>query len=146
MIAAGGLPGALAITVIGRLHSASWANYGAGLAGTHGVPFFTSQQDPILGTSITLDLGNSYAQPTSGLIALGFQQASLHTGLGGDLLLIPALLVPITFSYGADSFVWSIPNDPALFGFEIDLQAVEVDPGAVKGVSFTQGLQLVLGF
>jgi sugar lactone lactonase YvrE len=146
VIAAGGLPGALAITVIGPRHSASWANYGTGLAGTHGVPFFTSQQDPVLGTSITLDLGNSYGQPTSGLIALGFQQASLHTGLGGDLLLIPALLVPISFSYGSDSFPWSIPNDPALFGFEIDLQAVEVDPGAVKGVSFTQGLQLLLGY
>jgi hypothetical protein len=27
----------------------------------------------------------------------------------------------------------------------IDLQVVEADPGAVKGVSFTQGLELVLG-
>jgi sugar lactone lactonase YvrE len=145
VIAAGGLPGALAITVIGTRHSAIWANYGAGLPGTRGVPFFTSQQHPILGTTITLDLGNSYGQPTSGLIALGFQQASLHTGLGSDLLLFPVLLVPITFSYGSDSFLWSIPNDPALFGFEIDLQAVEADPGAVKGFSFTQGLELVLG-
>jgi len=146
VIPAGGLPGATGIAIVGAHHTASWSNYGTGLSGTHGVPFFTSQQDPVLGTTITLDLGNSYGQPTSGLIALGFQQASLHTGLGSDLLLIPALLVPITFSYGSDSFPWSIPNDPALFGFEIDLQAVEVDPGAVKGVSFTQGLQLVLGF
>jgi DNA-binding beta-propeller fold protein YncE len=138
-----GLPGALAIGVIPR--SAKWSNYGSGLAGTNGVPSFTSRNDPILGRTITLDLGNSWGQPTSGLIALGFQQASLHTGLGSDLLLIPALLVPITFSYGADSFPWSIPNDPALFGLELDLQAVEADPGAVKGVSFTQGLQLLLG-
>ena len=146
VIAAGKLGTSLSILVVGARHSATWANYGAGLAGTHGVPFFTSQQFPILGTSVTLDLGNSLGQPTSGLIALGFQQASLHTGLGGDLLLIPALLVPITFSYGADSFLWSIPNDPTLFGLEIDLQAVEADPGAVKGFSFTQGLELVLGF
>jgi hypothetical protein len=52
---------------------------------------------------------------------------------------------PISFSFGGDSFTGTIPNDPALDGFEIDLQVVEVDPGAVKGVSFTQGLQLLLG-
>jgi len=146
VIAAGGLGGALAITVIGRRHSASWENYGAGLAGTHGVPFFTSQQDPVLGTSITLDVGNSYGQPTSGLLVLGFQRASLHTGLGSDLLLIPALLVPISFSFGSDSFTGTLPSDPALLGFALDLQTVEADPGAVKGFSFTQGLELVLGF
>ena len=72
VIAAGGLPDAIAITVIGSRHSASWANYGAGLAGTHGVPFFTSQNDPILGTTITLDLGNSLGLPTTGLLILGF--------------------------------------------------------------------------
>ncbi|HET6162505.1 MAG TPA: hypothetical protein VFG37_02485 [Planctomycetota bacterium] len=146
VIAAGGLPGALAITVIGSRHSASWANYGAGLAGTHGVPFFTSQNDPILGTTITLDLGNSLGLPTTGLLILGFPRTSLHTGLGSDLLLVPVLLVPISFSYGADSFSGTLPNDPALLGFALDLQAIEADPGAVKGVSFTQGLELVLGF
>jgi streptogramin lyase len=145
VIPKGGLAGATSIAFAGNRHTASWTNYGTGLPGTQGVPFFTSQADPVLGTTITLDVGNSYGQPTSGLIALGFQKASLHTGLGSDLLLIPALLVPITFSYGSDSFAWSIPNDPALLGLEIDLQAVEVDPGAVKGVSFTQGLELVLG-
>ena len=143
VIGKGGLPGALAIGVISR--GASWSNYGNGLAGTHGVPFFTSQNDPFLGSTITLDLGNSYGQPTSGLLLLGFQQASLPTGLGGDLLVIPALLVPISFSYGANSFTGTLPSDPAFDGFELDLQAVEADPGAVEGVSFTQGLQLLLG-
>jgi hypothetical protein len=32
-----------------------------------------------------------------------------------------------------------------LCGFVLDLQVVEADPGAVKGVSFTQGLEIVLG-
>jgi len=146
VIAAGWLGGAIAITVIGTRHSASWENYGSGVPGTHGIPFFTSQNDPILGSTITLDLGNSYGQPTSGILVLGFPRASLHTGLGGDLLLIPVLLVPISFSFGANSFTGTLPSDPALLGFALDLQAVEADPGAVKGVSFTQGLELVLGF
>jgi hypothetical protein len=145
VIPAGGIAGAIAIAIAGSHHSSSWSNYGSGVAGTHGVPSFTSQQDPALGATLTVDAGNSCAQPTSGLFFLGFQQASLHTGLGGDLLLIPVLVLPITFSYGGDSFTGTIPNDPALYGFEIDLQVVEADPGAVKGVSFTQGLQLLLG-
>ena len=146
VVPVGGLPGGLAITVIGRRHSASWENYGSGVPGTHGVPFFTSQNDPILSTTITLDLGNSYGQPTSGVLVLGFPRASLHTELGNDLLLIPVLLVPISFSFGANSFTGTLPSDPALLGFALDLQAVEADPGAVKGFSFTQGLELVLGF
>ena len=144
VLAPNSLYGAISIAVIPAL--ASWTNYGAGVPGTHGVPFFTSQQLPILGTTITLDLGNSYGQPTSGILVLGFPRASLHTGLGGDLLLIPVLLVPISFSFGANSFTGTLPSDPALLGFALDLQAVEADPGAVKGVSFTQGLELVLGF
>jgi hypothetical protein len=146
VIPAGGLPGAIAIAIVSASHTAAWSNYGTGLAGTNGVPVFTSQQDPVLGATITVDAGNSYAHPTTGLFFLGFQQANLHTGLGGDLLLIPVVVLPITFSYGGDSFTGTIPNDPALFGFEIDLQVVEADPGAMKGVSFTQGLQLLLGY
>jgi streptogramin lyase len=145
VLAAGTLPDAIGMTFFGSAHTAAWSNYGSGVAGTHGVPSFTSQQDPVLGATLTVDAGNSYAQPTSGIFFLGFQQASLHTGLGGDLLLIPVIVQPITFSFGGDSFTGALPNDPALDGFEIDLQVVEVDPGAVKGVSFTQGLQLLLG-
>jgi len=28
----------------------------------------------------------------------------------------------------------------------LELQAIEADPGAAKGVSFTQGLEMVLGY
>jgi hypothetical protein len=39
-----------------------------------------------------------------------------------------------------------VPNDPALAMVPIDLQALEADPGAAKGVSFSAGLELVLGY
>src|SRR5262245_14568273 len=41
------------------LTDASWTNYGAGFPGTLGVPAFTARADPELGTTLTLDLGNS---------------------------------------------------------------------------------------
>jgi Tol biopolymer transport system component len=126
-------------------HDASWTNYGSGVAGANGVPAFIANADPVLGTTITLTLDNSSGQPTLGLLFAGFQRSNLHTGRGGDLLVLPAYVLPISFSYGGDTFSWSIPADLALAGAMLDLQAVEADSAAPKGVSFTAGLELVVG-
>ncbi len=125
---------------------ATWTNYGAGFPGTNGVPSFTSSGDPALGTTITLDLANSCGQPTVGVVFAGVERATLHTNRGGDLLLLPLLAIPITFSYGGNQLPWSIPADDALAGLTIALQAVEADAGAAMGVSFTAGLELAVGF
>jgi len=125
--------------------AASWANYGAGFPGTNGVPAFTAQQNPAFGATIDLDLANSSGVPTVGLLFVGFQRTSVHSGWGGDLLVVPALVVPISFSYGGDTFSGGIPNDWSLCGVTVDLQAIEGDAGAAKGVAFTAGLELVLG-
>jgi Tol biopolymer transport system component len=124
---------------------AAWSNYGAGFPGSHGVPTFTSQQNPAFATTITLDLENSYGNPTVGVLFVGFQQTSIHSNWGGDLLVVPSLVVPTSFSYGYNSYAGEIPDDWSLCGMTLDLQALEADPGAAKGVSFTQGLQLILG-
>ena len=140
------LPGGVAIAVYRPLLPASWTNYGSGFPGTNGVPSFTASQPPILGTMTTLDLANSLGQPTVGLIFVGFTRIDLPSSWGGDLLVDPALTLPVTFSYGFDSFDWNVPNDYVLAGVTIDLQSIEADPGAAKGVSFTAGLELVLGY
>jgi len=125
---------------------ASWFNYGAGWPGTHGVPTFTAQGAPILGTIVTLDVQNSLAKPTAGVLLVGVTQADLRSSWGGDLLLLPVLTIPISFSFGGDSFSGLLPLDNALVGSNVDLQVLELDPGATKGVSFTRGLDLVLGY
>jgi len=139
-----GLSGVYAMTVLRP--QASWSNYGAGFPGTNGVPAITSASDPELGTTVTVDVVNSYGQPTIGLLIVGFQQTFIHSSLGGDLLVVPSFVLPITFSFGSDSFVGALPNDPSFVSTELELQVVELDPGAAKGVSFTQGLELVLGY
>jgi hypothetical protein len=126
-------------------NDASWSNYGAGFPGTNGIPALTSQQNPAFGATVTVDLANSYAMPTVGLLFAGLQRTSLHSSFGGDLLVVPVLTLYITFSYGGDSFTGTIPNDYQLCGLAVDLQAIESDPGAAKGVSFTPGLELVIG-
>ena len=40
----------------------------------------------------------------------------------------------------------TLPDDPALHFFELFLQVIEADPFASKGLSFTPGLKLHLGF
>jgi hypothetical protein len=126
-------------------HVASWTNYGSGVAGANGVPGFTASADPVVGTTITLGLDNSSGQPTLGLLFAGFQRANLHTGREGDLLVLPAYVLPISFSYGGNAFDWVLPADLMLAGVTVDLQAVEADAAAPKGVSFTAGLELVVG-
>ena len=70
------------------------------------------------------------------------------TSDGGEaipVLVAPTLLVPFSFSYGSDSFTGTLPTDVELCGSSIDLQVLELDAGAPFGVSFTPGLELVLG-
>ena len=124
---------------------ASWSNYGAGFPGTNGVPTFTAQSNPGLGTTLTLDLGNSSGNATTALLLLGFQRTSIHSRWGGELLVVPALTLLVALPASGASFNGNIPNDDALCGFTLDLQAFESDPGAARSVSFTQGLELVLG-
>jgi WD40 repeat protein len=125
--------------------SASWSNYGSGFPGTNGIPSLTSRSNPTIGSTVTIDLSNSSGQPTVGLLFIGFQKATIPTNLGGDLLVVPALTILVTFSYGGDWFTGSIPKDEALCGTTIDLQSIEADPGAAKGVSFTPGLDMTIG-
>ncbi len=124
---------------------ATWSNYGAGLSGTYGVPSFTAQQFPAFGATVIVDLANSLGAPTVGLLVVGFQRANLPTHFGSDLLVLPAVIQPITFSYGGDSFTGTIPDDIDLCGVTIDLQGIELDSGAAFGVSFSQGLEFVIG-
>jgi WD40 repeat protein len=124
---------------------AIWLNYGDGFPGTNGVPNFTSQADPVLGSTLALDLDNSYGSATFGLLFVGLGRAEIPTTWGGDLLVAPLLTFGLTLSAGVTTISGQIPNDPSLCQLAVDLQGFEADPGAVKGVSFTQGLELILG-
>ena len=124
---------------------AIWLNYGDGLPGTLGVPDFTAQTDPVLGSTLTLDLGNSYGNATVGLLFVGFQRAEMLTSWAGELLVVPTLTSWISIPAVGTTITGNVPNDPSLCQLAIDLQVLEADPGAVKGVSFTRGLELILG-
>jgi len=124
---------------------ASWSNYGDGFPGTNGIPSLTSRADPVIGSTVTLDLTNSSGNYTVALLLLGFQRAQIPTSWGGELLLVPSLGLLLAIGPGGAVIAGDIPSDDTLCGLAIDAQALEVDAGASEGVSFTPGLELVLG-
>jgi hypothetical protein len=124
---------------------AIWSNYGSGVAGTLGVPNFTAQSDPVIGSTFALDLDNSYGIATYGLLFVGLGRAEIPTTWRGDLLVAPLLTFGLSLPAGVNTLAGQIPNDPSLCQLTVDLQVFEADPGAVKGVSFTQGLELIFG-
>jgi hypothetical protein len=125
--------------------NASWNNYGAGFPGTHGIPSLTASANPVLGTQISIDIGNSLGLSTPGLLMIGASQASVPTNRGGTLLVAFDLLVPLSIDAGGSSLTGSVPSSPDLCGISAFLQTIEIDAGAAFGWSFTPGLELAFG-
>jgi hypothetical protein len=125
---------------------ASWNNYGSGWPGTNGVPGFVPLRNPAVGKTLTLDLDNSAGIRTVGTLLIGFNPASIPSGKGGTILVDPLVYLPISIPAGGLTITDTVPDNPALYGFHIYMQALEGDLGASKRVSFTPGLDLRFGF
>jgi hypothetical protein len=120
-------------------------NYGSGFPGTHGIPQFYALTLPSFGQVCSLWVDNSYGLQTTGLLFVGLSRAQIHASFGGDLLVLPFLTVLLPIPAAGLQIDGTIPNDDALCGLVVDLQFFESDPGAVKKISSTPGLELVLG-
>ncbi|MEW6742880.1 MAG: FG-GAP repeat protein [Planctomycetota bacterium] len=70
---------------------------------------------------------------------------AVTTALGGTLLVDPSVALPLELPATGLTLSPSIPDDPDLCGLAFFLQALEHDPGASRGVSFTRGLELTVG-
>jgi len=123
------------------------ASYGAGFAGSLGVPTLAASAPPVLGSSVTIDIGSSYGGWTVGFVFVGASQASITLPYGATLLVGDLILpiVPITIAPALDSIPLDVPAHPWVGGAIVELQVVELDPGASHGLSFTPGLELVFG-
>jgi Tol biopolymer transport system component len=127
------------------LTPASWLNYGSGLAGTRGVPQLTASALPQLNTTFDLLVDGSGRWYTVGLLAIGDARASVPAW-GGTLLVDPVICTAIVLAPGTNAIPEDVPPEELLAADVVDLQVLQVDPGAAGGVSFTPGLELTLGF
>lgn len=125
--------------------SAYWNNYDVGYPGTLGVPTLTASDVPSIDSTITIDVGNSLGQFTVGFMLIGSAKASNPTSDGGTLLVDFSLIVPYAIWPAGLSLLADIPSDPALCGTSAFVQVIEMDGGAVYGLSFTAGLELAFG-
>jgi hypothetical protein len=125
---------------------ASWINYGAGFPGHNGViPTMTVSENPWRGADITINISNSSDLYTVGFVLVGLTRDSIPTRLGGSILVDPLLFIALPLSPWGGTLFASLPTDYWADGLAIDLQTLELDPYAKKGVSFTDGLELTLG-
>jgi hypothetical protein len=129
----------------GRDYPPSRFSYGNGVPGTNGVPELTAE-DPILCDPVTLTLGNSRGAVTPAILLVGLAAGDIDTQLGGKIGVAPPwLIVVLTVPAAGASLTATVPCDTEILGLQAYLQALEVDPGAPVGVSFTRGLRLVIG-
>jgi hypothetical protein len=125
--------------------AATWTNYGPGWPGTSGVPGLTAAGDPALCAPIRVDLGNSLGASTLAALFIGLGVTDQPTNYDGHLLVAPSNIVLLPLPGAGLSIPGTVPCNPVLCGRSIYLQALEVDPGASQGVSFTRGVRLVIG-
>ncbi|MFO0980822.1 MAG: hypothetical protein U1E76_03570 [Planctomycetota bacterium] len=101
---------------------------------------------PAIRSDVSLRIGNSFGYFTQGILFVGWTPASLPTAWDGTLLVLPAFTFPVVSIPAPRADIAVImPCGPSLIGLGIYLQAIEVDPGASRGVSFTPGLLQLVG-
>jgi hypothetical protein len=113
--------------------------------GELGVPTLSTFGEPALGLLFGVSLSDSSSQATTAILFVGLSRANLGTPKGGTLLVSPFLTTVLAVPPAGTLLLTAMPDDPALVGLPLDLQAIETDPHASKGLSFTAGLELLLG-
>jgi hypothetical protein len=121
-------------------------SYGTGWPGKNGIPGLACNQDPGVGAPLTLQLDNSLGAATTALLFVGLQDATIQINGSGTLLVDPSFSFVFPVPAGGLTLDSGLPDDPSLYFLDVYLQALELDPFATKGLSFTPGLQLHCGF
>jgi FG-GAP-like repeat/FG-GAP repeat len=122
-----------------------WSNYGTGFAGALGVPSLTASGTLAICEPNTLTLTNSNgANALPALFFVGSSMIDLQTAYGGKLLVVPVSVIPVVVPTSGLNVPFTV-CDTMLLGAQFRLQAVEMDPTAAKGVSFSRGMTITLG-
>jgi hypothetical protein len=123
-----------------------YTQYGSGLAGSGGhVPDLDGAGEPIYGGGIEINLAGGLGG-ANGILYVGLSAANLPI-LGGHLLVFPiqaSLPVVLGGSPGVPGDgSFSIPGTLFLSNLSLFMQVFLADPGAVMGVSMSNGLEIL---
>jgi hypothetical protein len=109
------------------------------------IPTLSPRTPPYRGAQLDVDVTNSAGASTIALVFVGFARSDVATSLGGSLLVDSTLVIPLGLADAGATLSGVLPTDYWANGLALDLQGIELDSGASRGVSFTDGLELVLG-
>lgn len=153
---AGGSDNLFAVDNLTITYGASYNTFGAGCAGSLGVPTLAAAPGslPRLGQTLQVDLGNL---PLGlGVMATGFSNtlafgsvplpySLASSGFPGCNLLVDPLAVQFLIGVGnTASWSFTVPNNTAFAGIELFNQGVSLD-NTPAGASFSNGGRCVLG-
>lgn len=138
--------GAPSLRLYEGYHAGAAASFGSGKAGTQGyVPWLTHSGWPNTGNPLSIHV--TEALPNAGcLFALGARSSMILPF--GTLYVQPivhALASTSGGQTGGAGIEIAIPPSGALAGLRLAVQAFVADPGAVAGLSHSQGIELVVG-
>lgn len=118
------------------------SNYGTGLAGTGGlVPSATWTGCALGGQTTGVHVGNALSGGI-GLMVGGFVQLSIP--LFGGTLLNEASVVVAMLASPAGNVSFPLPVPPGVTGLSLYFQGAFLDPGAVQGISFSNGVVIAI--
>ncbi len=122
------------------------ASYGLGWPGTFGTPFLTALTTPMLGSTLDVHAAHTALGTTTALLLVGTAPAA-NPWRDGVILVQPDVASSyFTHAPGGTTFSEDVPDDPALAMLDLYLQVAAADAGASRGVSFTPGLHLRIGW
>lgn len=132
--------------------SGAWLAYGVGKKGAGDfVPRIYGAGCPDVGENFSLTVDHVVGS-APGVLFVGLAKSNLPF-LGGTLLTFPIALqldltmtgTPNTPGVGAITLPAALDANPAFAGISVYLQGLFADASATHGVSFTQGLEMVIG-
>ncbi len=126
----------------------TFAAYGKGKKGTHGIPGFEARGWPNYGNPITL-IASLLKNQSTGLLVWG-RKTRIPFPFGTVYAFPPLKIDPFATAWGktnpeSKTFPLKIPNDPALLGLSLSWQVWILDPAATYGLAHTAGLEVTIG-
>lgn len=128
--------------------TASWNNYGTGVAGCYGVPSLTMLNRPVIGSVPQIEFGNAGPSPKSAAVFWSTASDNVFIPFLGGNLLIEAPYPAVTSHLlppGGLVFECNVVDTSCQGGREFFLQLVCPDDCAPAGFALSQGLRIVIG-
>jgi hypothetical protein len=129
---------------------ASWTSFGSGAPGTLGVPTIALSDDPVVGRTITLDIGNTSGTPSFACGSIAVKTAFIPVTPGFVILVDihdpRSVMFEFPLNVTGGSLSLPIPFDGAWCGAVFYMQAGVYDAGVFGGFSLTPALQANVGY